>query len=71
MPLAFYLDESEEFLHEAARALPLPPWAHRERVSDGGPGSGFDAAFIVLDPPNSLTDLSRWLDEVAAGQVRR
>jgi hypothetical protein len=62
-PWSYYLFESEEFLHEPLELLPLPPWAKHEYVMDGGPGSGFDAAFLVLDPGKTLADLAAWLEE--------
>ncbi len=40
----------------------MPPWAQHEYVMDGGPGSGFDAAFLFLDPGKTLEDLAAWLE---------
>ncbi len=57
----YYLEDADGFLHDALRALPLPDWARADRKASGGPGSGFDAAFLWLAPGKTLRDLEAWL----------
>jgi hypothetical protein len=49
------------FLHEALSALDHPAWASRRRKAAGGPGSGYDAALLVLDEGHTLEELAAWL----------
>lgn len=55
-------DEDDAYLRDAAEALDLPPWARVWLHDEGGPGSGFTAAAIVLQNGKSLEDLAAWLD---------
>lgn len=58
---SYYLEDGDEYLHDALAALDLPSWAKASRASSGGPGSGFDAAVLVLKGERTLEDLAAWL----------
>lgn len=58
----FYMQDDDAYLRDAAEALELPPWARVWLHDDGGPGSGFTAAAIVIEDGKSLGDLAAWLD---------
>jgi len=59
--LSFYDFEDDAFFGDVASALDFPGWARRERVGDGGPGSGYERAVIVLEGGHTLWDLGEWL----------
>jgi hypothetical protein len=69
-PRSTYDFEDDAYLHEAAGALELPEWASRESMSAGGPGTGYDAALVVVDEDHSLEDLAAWLRARAAERVQ-
>jgi hypothetical protein len=56
------MQDGDAYLGDAAEALNLPPWARVWLHDEGGPGSGFTAAAIVLQDGKSLVDLAAWLD---------
>ncbi len=58
----YYMQDSDTYLSDAAEALDLPPWARVWLHDEGGPGSGFTAAAIVLHDGKSLDDLAAWLE---------
>lgn len=58
----YYREDDDAVLEEALRALDLPRWASIETFADGGPGSGFDNAALVLAPGKTLGDLATWLE---------
>ena len=60
-PYAFYRREDDRHFEDAARALPLPPWAEIEVGFGGGVGSGYDAQYLVLAKGKRLEDLAGWL----------
>jgi hypothetical protein len=60
-PWSAYASDDDLFLHEAAAALELPEWARRLRRAAGGPGSGHDAALVVIDDGHTLAELADWL----------
>jgi hypothetical protein len=59
-PRSAYGAEDDGFLREAARALDLPTWASRRRIAAGGPGTGYDAAFVVIRDGHTLEELAAW-----------
>ena len=59
--LAEYFEDDERYPRDAANALPLPRWARVEMRSAGGPGTGYEAAHIVLGAGHSLEELAAWL----------
>jgi protein-tyrosine phosphatase len=63
----YYAEDDDSCLRDAASALDLPAWAHVQTFLDGGPGSGFENAAIVLEDGKDLRDLAAWLEE----RVRR
>ena len=63
----YYLEEDDAMLRHAVEALDLPPWATVTTHDEGGPGSGYTAAQIVVADGKGLQDLARWL---RAGQRR-
>lgn len=60
-PCGYYHWENDVHLRDARQTLEVPPWAHWHTVMAGGPGSGYDAQFLILDPPYTLKDLYDWL----------
>ncbi len=58
----YHMRDDDAYLRDAAEALELPPWARVWLHDEGGPGTGFTAAAIVLDDGKSLGDLAAWLD---------
>jgi hypothetical protein len=66
--LGYYEEDDDSYLDDAARALDLPSWAHVANTEEGGPGSGYMAAAIVLTDGRDLEDLAEWL---AAQRVGR
>lgn len=49
----------------AAEALDLPRWARRESHEEGGPGSGYAQAVVVLQAGHTFADLVNWLHRFA------
>lgn len=66
----YYLEDDDSYLEDAARSLDLPPWARVATYADGGPGSGFENAAIVIDEGKDLGDLASWLAERVAREPR-
>lgn len=61
-PIGYYCTDGDLHLQHAAEALgALPPWARRRYVDAGGPGTGYEAAVLVLDAGYGLHDLARHL----------
>jgi hypothetical protein len=58
---SYYFFEWTNYVYDAAHALELPEWAHREDVDGGGPGSSYEGWRIVLVPGKTLEDLQSWL----------
>lgn len=67
-PDAVYLYDDDKFLADARDALPFPPWARPASVGEGGPGSGYDQAAVIIDKPQTLEELARFVK--AARSVR-
>jgi hypothetical protein len=67
---SYYPDDSDAPLQEAAKALDLPPWAHVKIAGEGGPGTGFDAPYIVLQKERDVHDLARWLTKAEDARCR-
>jgi hypothetical protein len=65
-----YRYDDDTYLRDAAAALELPRWASAESASAGGPGSGYDAAYIVLQGGRTLDDLALWLSERATAKPK-
>lgn len=68
--MSAYHFESDVFLEDAAKALPLPPWARIESVGEGGPGSGYSQPALVLAKGHCLGDYARWLEARSLPQRR-
>ena len=59
-----YCIEDDRWLGDAACALAqvVPGWARVVTLDAGGPGSGYEQPFVVLDTDHTLGDLERWIN---------
>lgn len=69
LPAAEYLEDDDTAAQDAAECLPLPPWAEVDTIDEGGWGSGYEQATVILDEGHSLKDLTEYLNapEAAPG----
>lgn len=68
-PVGYYSMDGDCHLRHAAEALlPLPKWAVLHFIDCGGPGTGYEAAVVVLDAGYDLEDLAQHL--CSNGEVR-
>jgi hypothetical protein len=67
----YYGEDDDAFLEDALYSLDLPEWASIETFDDGGPGSGFQNAALVLAAGKTLDDLAAWLAGRAAPRPAR
>ena len=58
---SFYSGDNDDYLHDAARTLPLPPWARYARGAPGGIASDYVEPLILLEVGKRLEDLARWI----------
>lgn len=56
-----YYDGDDRYIEEAARALELPSWARVATGEEGGMGSSYLQAFVVMGEEKSPRDLGEWL----------
>lgn len=66
-PFSFYQFDDDAYFHDAAKALPLPPWASYRAMESGSMGSGYRCAMIVLEPGRRLAELGEWLRAMEEG----
>jgi hypothetical protein len=58
----YYPEESDRPMSDALACLPLPSWASTSHEDSGGPGSGYTAAYLLIQEPHTIEEYAAWLE---------